>query len=215
MYLKATNLQYLKSELLRDIYNIIKDKRVLDVGCLGDYSNKGRFWVHDFLRKNSDCVGIDLNKKALEKLKKIGEAKEIILGNAETHTFKNKFDVIFAGELIEHLDNPGIFLKNMKKHLKKRGILILTTPNTYSLFWTLRALIKRDTNPPVNLEHVSFFTPQLLETLLKNNNWNPIKTDYYETHKTKKVFLDRCRQFGMLFFPNSFKENFYIIAKNE
>jgi 2-polyprenyl-3-methyl-5-hydroxy-6-metoxy-1,4-benzoquinol methylase len=215
MYLKATSSQYLKSELLKDIYHAIKDKRVLDVGCLGDYSNKSRFWIHDFLRKNSKCIGIDLNKNALKKLKKAGEAKNIILANAEIYTFKEKFDVIFAGELIEHLDNPGIFLKNMKKHLKKKGILILTTPNTYSLFWTIRALIKRDTNPPVNLEHVTFFTPQLLETLLKNNGWDPIKMDYFETYKINKIFLDRCRRFLMLFFPNQFKENFYIIAKNE
>ena len=43
------------------------------------------------------------------------------------------FHVIFAGEVVEHTVDDDFFLKECYRILKKRGTLILTTPNLVSL----------------------------------------------------------------------------------
>ena len=48
--------------------------------------------------------------------------------------FTKKYDLIFAIEIIEHLENPFQFISQMKKHLKKDGMIILSTPNVNSFF---------------------------------------------------------------------------------
>lgn len=48
--------------------------------------------------------------------------------------FKDKeFDVIFAGEVIEHTIDDDLFLRECYRILKHNGLLILTTPNLVSL----------------------------------------------------------------------------------
>ena len=43
-----------------------------------------------------------------------------------------QFDTIIAGEIIEHLENPwAVFYKAVRKHLKRGGQLIITTPNPF------------------------------------------------------------------------------------
>ena len=49
-----------------------------------------------------------------------------------------KFDLIFAGEVIEHIFNDRKFLKETHEHLKDNGLFVLTTPN---LHYTLNRLL--------------------------------------------------------------------------
>lgn len=40
-----------------------------------------------------------------------------------------KFDVVYAGEVIEHLYNPDFLLEECHRVLKRNGLLVLSTPN--------------------------------------------------------------------------------------
>jgi 2-polyprenyl-3-methyl-5-hydroxy-6-metoxy-1,4-benzoquinol methylase len=46
---------------------------------------------------------------------------------------KEKFDAVIAIEIIEHLENPFMFLRECAKLLKKDGLLFLTSPNVESI----------------------------------------------------------------------------------
>jgi 2-polyprenyl-3-methyl-5-hydroxy-6-metoxy-1,4-benzoquinol methylase len=158
-----------KDEILSNIFDIVKGKDVLDVGCVEhtlENKNNARTWVHDFLRKWSKSVkGIDIMKNDIQVLKKQGY--DVYCKNAEKFNFRNlKFDVIFAGELIEHLSNPGLFLDCCRKHLKKKGRLILTTPNTFSIYRFLCILKEYTNDPSVNNQHTAWFSPKVLKELL-------------------------------------------------
>jgi len=48
--------------------------------------------------------------------------------------FEEKYDVVLAIEVIEHLENPFHFIRMLQKHLKPRGFILVTTPNVDSFF---------------------------------------------------------------------------------
>jgi 2-polyprenyl-3-methyl-5-hydroxy-6-metoxy-1,4-benzoquinol methylase len=54
-------------------------------------------------------------------------------GNQKLPYKTKSFDYILAIELIEHLENPWIFIREAHRILKPNGILILSTPNVESL----------------------------------------------------------------------------------
>lgn len=81
--------------------------------------------VADRLRKEgAKCYGVDINPRQLDGVK-IFRADL----NSGLPQFDIQFDVIFAGEVIEHLFDDVKFIKECRKVLKQEGILILTTPN--------------------------------------------------------------------------------------
>ena len=47
---------------------------------------------------------------------------------------EQKFDLVFALDVIEHLENPSKFLENIVAVMKKGSVFILSTPNINSLF---------------------------------------------------------------------------------
>ena len=105
-------------------------RKVLDVG-----GERGSYY---FLKENIQdanifCINID--SKTLPK-----EKSKVILADAQFLPFKEKtFDLIFAREVLEHLINPDKFLSEIKRTLKYRGEIILTTPNLNA--WQNRILI--------------------------------------------------------------------------
>lgn len=123
--------------MLRDIiiHQNVKNKDVLDIGSLGQ-TNSYSLW--NLLQRSSpkSLTGIDLPQAAKTAHQVFGaniksklKDSRIIFGNMETHLFHRQFDIIIAGDVIEHVENQGLFLTNIHRHLKPNGKLIITTPN--------------------------------------------------------------------------------------
>ena len=105
----------------------VKGKRVLDLACGEGY---GSF----LCAKHAECVvGIDIdpvavhhasNTYTLENLKFIqGSILDIPIKE------ENTFDVIICFEAIEHVTDHETLLSEIKRLLKKEGILIISSPN--------------------------------------------------------------------------------------
>jgi 2-polyprenyl-3-methyl-5-hydroxy-6-metoxy-1,4-benzoquinol methylase len=106
-------------------------KRLLEMGFDVESCdlNPGRFKI----AKN--CTQVDLN--------------ELLPYQNET------FDFIICVEVIEHLRNPWLIVSECKRILKKKGKLIITTPNIFSVISRVQFLILA--------EHVWFPNSQLNE----------------------------------------------------
>lgn len=146
-----------------------KGKTVLDVGCINhDFNDsKSKYWVHKALcAVASECVGIDIYEEGINFLK--GKGYNVFVGNAENFTFERKFDVIVAGELMEHLGNVSKFIECAKAHLKPSGVLLLSTPNPWHWRFIIKGLFSCDVKP--NREHTCWFCLPTITQLLSRHN---------------------------------------------
>lgn len=95
---------------------------ILDIGCGRDIS------LFKFKKKEDKYFGCDYYKNP--KIKIDGYVQIDLNKEAINEKFKNKkFDVIFCGEVVEHLFSPDDLLEEIRKLMHKNSILILSTPN--------------------------------------------------------------------------------------
>ena len=169
------------------IRKICANKKCLDIGCVGDLEHhlvRKDKWLFMHLQEVcEDVLGIDINSENVDRVNKLG-IKNIIHGDAETYNFHGKFDVIVAGELIEHLVNPGMFLNNIKKNLNNNGLLILTTPNIFSINNILRSLLSLKVN--MHSDHAAGFNFDLLRALVERCGFR-VESHYYFTEKNPGI----------------------------
>jgi SAM-dependent methyltransferase len=110
-----------------------------------------------------DTWGVDLSPARVEYLTAQG-IPNVIVGDAENLEIDAAFNTIVAGELIEHLSNPGSFLVSAARHLAPDGTIVLTTPYSQGLPNVLYAWVKYP-RTCWNPEHTMWFCPQTLERL--------------------------------------------------
>lgn len=136
---------------------------VLDIGYHGQKG--GKFFNNEtsphavLQRSNKATYGLDLE----------GEEDEFhYRGSAEDFSIPQKFDVIFALDLIEHVSNAGLFLDSVKKHLRSGGTLVITTPNCFSLFHIAGKITRYE--PTVNKQHTCYYNLKTLKHLVSRYN---------------------------------------------
>jgi 2-polyprenyl-3-methyl-5-hydroxy-6-metoxy-1,4-benzoquinol methylase len=189
---------------------------VLDVGFWGQGKTfEDPTWPHKLIKdKAADVYGIDLVYD--ESIIPEGSRGKYKVAAAEDFSFDLKFDVIFAGDLIEHLVNPGLFLDNAKKHLKPNGRIIITTPNTFNLFVMAGKLTRPE--PPINPDHTFYFNRRTIGKLLEKCGWEVAQfgfmytLDYTHKESIKKKFLNIVYFILSKFTPN-FYESMIVVAK--
>jgi 2-polyprenyl-3-methyl-5-hydroxy-6-metoxy-1,4-benzoquinol methylase len=110
-----------------------------------------------------ELIGLDLAESAIEALRQEFAIDDILYGNAEqleTIFPPDRFDVILAGDVIEHMNNMGNFFCSARKVLKPDGILIITTPNSFAIKRMLGAIVLRQERN--NPDHLYFFSMMTL-----------------------------------------------------
>lgn len=167
---------------------LVDGKRVLDVGCIGhNFQHRkkiGTFYQDELSSRAAFCQGLDILEHSVNEARAAGY--NVVLGNAETYSEPDFYDCIFAGELIEHLSNPGQFLDHARVNLVDDGVLVLTTPNTFSWSRLIRVLGRLTNEPPQNPEHTCYFTPLTLGELCTRHGFK-IAALYYSDYDYGKV----------------------------
>ncbi|GMO43674.1 MAG: class I SAM-dependent methyltransferase [Termitinemataceae bacterium] len=99
---------------------------VLDVGCA-----TGALLEH--LRSRSwNVTGIEISKEQSEYARTKRGLNILELPLEENHFADNSFSLVIASHLIEHLNDPLSFVKEVFRILKKGGYFIVITPNIQS-----------------------------------------------------------------------------------
>ena len=176
-YADYSDIQRIKIalKLIKDSLNESQEEkfRILDVGC-GDGFISEKILKLD--PKKAEIYGIDSAEEALKKAK--GRGIEIKTGDIQKKWpfEKNFFDLIFAGEIIEHIFDVKKFLDEIQRVLKKNGLLILTTPNLASFEDRIKFLFGINPTHVTPIHdylhfHIRPFTKFSLKRALKENGF--------------------------------------------
>jgi 2-polyprenyl-3-methyl-5-hydroxy-6-metoxy-1,4-benzoquinol methylase len=147
--------------------------RVLDVGCA-----EGRFTA-ELARAGARVVGIDVAEEPLRRaraahpdldLQLVGEGRGWELADAA-------FDLVWAGELIEHVADTAAWLSEVRRVLRSGGSLLLSTPAHGRLTLMRLALsghaFARHFDPLG--DHLRFYSRQTLARLIGDFGFEEIK----------------------------------------
>jgi 2-polyprenyl-3-methyl-5-hydroxy-6-metoxy-1,4-benzoquinol methylase len=150
----------------------LRDGSVLDVGCASRYGRED--WLHGLLATQvEDLVGIDVNEKIVTELK--AQGYDVRLADARAFDLGRRFDIVFAGELIEHLDDVRGFLTSARRHLGAGGRLVLTTPNA---FYVGNFIYRLGGQARVHPQHTAWYCQSTLRRVLAMNGFPDAEIHY-------------------------------------
>jgi len=203
--LKLNNLSY--SSVEQWILNQCIDKSVLHLGCAGDYTllYGKEASIHWHLEQKAKYIyGIELNKDSLDALKILcpeNVKNRYFIGNVEKLSdlrIEEKFDVIVAGSIIEHLSNPGQMLTEIRPFCHENTLLLISTPHVWGLLQFLRVAFTR--NEAVNPEHTCWFSIPTLSELLSRHGFIPVEFNTGYGWKPSSIIWSIKKGIGTRFF---------------
>jgi SAM-dependent methyltransferase len=132
-------------------------RRVLDVGCR--YGALTRAYL-----EGNHVVGIDVDQLALNDAARLGIETQWADAEEGLPFEDESFDVVVAGELLEHVREPGALVGEARRVLRPGGTLVGSVPNGFRLKNRLRFLAGRW--PETDPTHLHLFSPDDLRALL-------------------------------------------------
>lgn len=152
-----------------------EDKSLLDVGC-------GEGWILKYFYDNEWTVcGLDYSGYGCEvhnhQIKEFLITGDIFKNIEVLIDSEKKYDVIILDNVLEHVLNPMVLLKNLKRLIADDGILIVEVPNDFSE--VQKDLLKKGY---INEEfwvaipdHISYFNKDGLLNLAEASGWTSQK----------------------------------------
>lgn len=163
---EINNLERTYLEALQPVLkNINKINNILEIGCGDGFILKR---LHQMGFKN--CYGVEPSVKAVAKADK-RVRPNIIVDILKPGTFKKiKFKFIFFFQTLDHIPNPGKFLKDCYRLLDKDGYILAFNHNIESLSSKLLG----EKSPIIDIEHTFLFSPDTIKKLFKKYHLQPI-----------------------------------------
>src|SRR5262245_60823142 len=144
------------------------DKRVLELGC-------GSGHISQALRQQGcSVVGIEIHPEAARSAAAFCE--RIITGDLDYLDFgrelgDDRFDVVLAADVLEHLKDPLSVLKSVKDYLKPHGYFAISVPNVAHISIRLALLAGKfpySESGLLDQTHLRFLTRESLERLVED-----------------------------------------------
>lgn len=130
----------------------VTGKNVLHIGAIGETGGglKAKLAAADrsvhaaLTRSAASCVGVDIDREAVDALIRSKRFTNLVALDATKmqrgDVPLSSIDVIVAGDILEHLPNPGELLARLRAIADPDTVLVLTTPNGVGLPQLLRYL---------------------------------------------------------------------------
>lgn len=144
----------------------LKQERVLDIGCA-----TGAFLRALEYLDYTSFEGIEPSKWSVDFINQ-NYNYEVKNDYFNPTLFNNKFNLIFAWDVIEHVPDPDEFVRDITKILEKNGYVFFNTPNHDSLS---RKILKNGW--PFYLKvHLYYFNDKSINYLMEKNGFQLIES---------------------------------------
>lgn len=172
-------------------------KKVLHLGCTNypytkDSIDKKMLLHFEIAKAAKELYGFDFDRAGIDVLTKAGVEKlfRADLENLAEVPLDETFEVIVAGEMIEHLSNPGLFLRGIKRFMNQETKLLITTINAYcgmrNIIYALRG--KGGKNEPVHPDHVAYYSFATLKLVIEREGIALEKFSFYDIGKEHRPY---------------------------
>jgi 2-polyprenyl-3-methyl-5-hydroxy-6-metoxy-1,4-benzoquinol methylase len=151
-----------RGELFKKI--IGTGKTVLDLGCRDGALTK-------YFLVGNKVTGTDVDEVALARAKTLGIEPVAIDLNGDWRELEDRtFDVVVAGETLEHLYYPDRVAEKVARHLTPGGMFLGSVPNAFSLKNRARLFLAQKKYTPLHdPTHINHFSAGELATILKKH----------------------------------------------
>jgi hypothetical protein len=186
---------------VQHILDRCRGRRVLHLGCTNWPYTEGSLRDGSLLHLELSKVagelwGLDRDQEGLDVLAARGVTR-LVRGDLESLeevalevvSPTQGFDVIVAGEIIEHLSNPGRFLAGVQHLMGRDTLLLVTTINAYAgvrtAIYALRGRGGRQ--EPVHPDHVAYYSYSTLQHLIRRHNLEIDRVLFYDIGPEHRV----------------------------
>lgn len=160
---------------------LARGRRVIHVGFVDagyqEMQESAGTWLHAHLERTASAlIGIDLDETGVSRAREAGYEAYVADcrdPGALRELGIDPAELVIAGEVIEHLDDPGSFLEGLHGLVADGGTLVLTTPNASGLLNGAAAMAGAEINHP---DHVLLFSWRTLTNLLARHGWEHLRT---------------------------------------
>lgn len=186
-----------RMDFLREYF---KGARVMDIGAgehTPDVYREDR-WEHGAICKSAAyAVGIEINASLCEHYNHKGFNFKCVDATSATD-IGERFDLVFMGDVIEHVNNPVALLEFAKRHLNGgKGRILVSTPNPFCFSYLTARLRKKNYRPffIANFEHLGWITPTNANELARRSGLQLTKIYFPRTalsgRKILKALIER------------------------
>lgn len=177
---------------------------ILDIGC-----GSGRI-TKKIQDKGYRVNGLDFSEEAIKKAKQIGITANICNLDNGIMTDSDSYDVIWAGDIIEHVFDPIGLLKESHRVLKNGGVILMTIPSDVGLISRIKILFGQSYQSAMYknsgyYKHHTFFNINLIKFMLKKAGFKIIRI--------KKLLIIGSYRINVDWAPSVFYNEMIIYAK--
>ena len=162
---KSSKITFL-DKLVKNVSRTLVGNRVhsVQIGKLLDVG----FGQGDYLlqkeKEGYNCFGVDISQFATDNLAKLRKSLHLECTTLAGAKFADSFfDVIHLSHVLEHDPNPLSMIKEVFRIMKKGGRMEIEVPNFGGLYYKIAGRTAEYFIP----QHLGFFTPKTLESLIK------------------------------------------------
>lgn len=161
------------------LVDLVKDKSVLHVGCTDhpitvEKIANGRILHAQLLKSAKQVTGLDYDNEGIDRLRELFPGQRFVSHNAEElpacEALKlDRFQMVVAADVVEHLSNFGRFLEGVKPLLEDGGALVMTTPSAFSIKRMVPMMLMGVER--VHPDHTAYYSLATLKRLLSRHGF--------------------------------------------
>lgn len=153
------------TRLIAMVEERMRPGRVLDIGCAAG------FFLDAARLRGWDAYGVEFAPAAAQMAQARCGAERIFCGElAQAHYEDGFYDAVFMSDLLEHVKNIAGFLQEVRRVLKRAGLIAVVTPNCGGLLCKLTGRYW----PHYKREHLYYFSPETIGMLLEGSGFRTL-----------------------------------------